>query len=523
MPFSRASGILLHPTSLPGRYGIGDLGASAYAFVDFLYDSGQQLWQLLPLGPTGHGNSPYMSYSAMAGNPFLISLDRLVDERFLVSDDLSNMPDFPGDRVDYQHVAQTKLPLLRRAAQRFQEQASPAQRQAYDTFCETHGFWLDDYALFMALKQVFEGKSWHLWEEAIARRQPAALKHWRTECQNDITFHKFCQFEFHRQWAALKDYANDSGIQIIGDIPIYVAHDSVDVWAFPQFFHLDPETQAPAQMAGVPPDYFSETGQLWGNPIYRWEAMQETGYDWWIERFRATLELVDIVRIDHFRGFCAYWSVPQGEDTAMNGEWVEGPGAQFFKVLADRLGQMPIIAEDLGVITQDVTDLREQFQFPGMKVLHFAFGGGSDNPFLPFNHDRNFIVYTGTHDNDTTQGWFQALPDHERDALLQYLGCTTPDGIHWDMIRLALQSVANQAVFPLQDVLGFGTDSRMNYPGTAEGNWEWRFRSEWVSPELAAKLQHLTRIYGRMPQTPSPRQQRALREAEASSDQEGQE
>lgn len=508
MPFPRASGILLHPTSLPGRFGIGDLGAPAHRFVDFLYESGQQLWQVLPLGPTGHGNSPYMCYSAMAGNPLLISPDLLQEQGWLTTDDLNAVPDFPADWVDYDQVAHQKLPLLQKAAQQFRDTATIEQRQGYDAFCAGHAFWLNDYALFMALKGVFDGKSWHQWEGAIARREPAALDHWRTELKDEIFYQKFFQFEFHRQWGALKHYANDSGIQIIGDIPIYVAHDSVDVWAFPHLFYLDPETQEPSQMAGVPPDYFSATGQLWGNPIYHWEQLEKTNFDWWIERFQAALEVVDIVRIDHFRGFCAYWSVPHGEDTAMNGEWIEGPGERFFKVLAERLGKLPIIAEDLGVITQDVTDLRDTFHFPGMKVLHFAFGGGASNPFLPFNHDRNFIVYTGTHDNDTTQGWFQAMPDHEREALMRYIGCTTADGIHWDMIRLAMASVANQAVFPLQDVLGFGSDTRMNYPGTAEGNWGWRYQEDWLTGDMRDRLLSFTETFGRIPHDPSPRRQR---------------
>jgi len=508
MAFPRSSGILLHPTSFPSRFGIGDLGPAAYRFIDFLYESGQQIWQVLPLGPTGHGNSPYMCYSAMAGNPALISLERLQETGWLFEEDLHTLPSFAADWVDYDHVNQSKLPLLKLAAQRFREQGDLAQRQAFDEFCARSHFWLNDYALFMALKGVFGGKSWHQWDEAIAQRLPEALEHWRIELLDDTFFQKFLQFVFFHQWGELRAYANDAGIQIMGDIPIYVAHDSVDVWAFPDLFHLDPETGNPKLMAGVPPDYFSETGQLWGNPIYRWDRLQETDFHWWLERFKAAFQLVDMVRIDHFRGFCAFWAVPQGEETAINGEWVEAPGEAFFKTLEAQLGALPIIAEDLGVITPDVVALREQFNLPGMKILQFAFGGGADNPFLPFNHDRNFVVYTGTHDNNTTQGWFQTLPDWERDALLNFLGCTGNDGIHWDLMRLAMGSVANQAVFPLQDLLGLGTEARMNFPGKAEGNWQWRYWEGALTQELSDRLRFLTSIYGRMPHQPCARRQR---------------
>ncbi|MEO1144990.1 MAG: 4-alpha-glucanotransferase [Cyanobacteria bacterium J06638_22] len=515
MPFPRSCGILLHPTSLPSPYGIGDLGEAARQFVDFLYDSGQQIWQVLPLGPTGHGNSPYMSYSSMAGNPILISLDQLTIEGWLYSDELGNLRDFPADWVDYNRVNATHMALLKTAAQRFRDGATIEQRQEYKDFCVSKAFWLDDYALFMALKEQFGGKSWYQWEGAIARRQPDALEHWRTQLRVEIEDQKFLQFEFHRQWADVKAYANEAGIQIMGDIPIYVAHDSADVWAFPDFFHLDPETGEPALMAGVPPDYFSATGQLWGNPIYRWDRLQNDGFSWWIERFSATLELVDMVRIDHFRGFSGYWAVTQGEETALNGEWLDAPGDAFFQKLGEQLGSLPIIAEDLGVITPDVAALRDKYHLPGMKILHFAFDGGSGNPFLPFNYDRNFVVYTGTHDNDTTQGWYQSLNDGERQNVLDYMGCTSSDGIHWDFIRLAMSSVANQAVFPLQDAFGLGSDARMNYPGKGEGNWGWRYRSDYLGQELRDRLHKFTGIYGRLPTEPAPRKQREEEEAKA--------
>lgn len=510
MPFPRSSGILLHPTSFPSRYGIGDLGDSAYRFVEFLQRSGQQFWQVLPLGPTGHGNSPYMCFSSMAGNPLLISPDRLYHEGWLTDEDLANLPDFPAERVEYDRVIETKMPLLLKAAQRFKEHATVEQRMEFDAFCASRAFWLNDYALFMALKQAQGGMSWHQWNEAIASRDSEALTEWRLKLSEEIFQHKYLQFEFFRQWSTLRDYANDLGIRIIGDIPIYVAHDSVDVWAFPEFFHLDPETGEPALMAGVPPDYFSETGQLWGNPIYHWEALEEAGFGWWLQRFRSTLDYVDIVRIDHFRGFCAYWAVPQGEETAMNGEWIDAPGTAFFETLEKELGHLPILAEDLGLITPDVEELRDRFEFPGMKILQFAFGGGADNPFLPFNFERNCVVYTGTHDNDTTQGWFSELSEYERDRLIRYLGCASEAGIHWDLIRLGMASVANQAIFPLQDLLGLGTESRMNYPGKPDGNWEWRYRAEVLTEELGDRLLALVELYGRAPKPPSKQEQEAL-------------
>lgn len=503
MTFNRASGVLLHPTSLPGRFGIGDLGASAYQFIDFLTGSAQQIWQVLPLGPTGHGNSPYMCYSSMAGNPLLISPDLLRDQGFLSNDDLNAMPGFVEYKVDYDQVYAHKMPLLIKAAENFKHHATSGQRQEFEGFCASRAFWLNDFALFMALKEAHGGASWHQWEPAIARRQPEAIEDWHQRLGDAIFQQKYLQFEFFRQWSALKEYANDRGISIIGDIPIYVAHDSADVWAFPELFHLDEETGEPALMAGVPPDYFSPTGQLWGNPIYRWDRLKETNFEWWIQRFRALLEYVDLIRIDHFRGFRAYWVVERGEETAENGEWVEAPGEAFFETLNQVLGHLPILAEDLGVITPDVEALRDRFEFPGMKVLQFAFGSDLENPFLPFNYIRNCVVYTGTHDNDTTVGWFYQLSDWERNNVYRYLGNTGPDGIQWDLIRLALSSVARIAIIPLQDILGFGSDCRMNFPGKPSGNWEWRYYSGTLNWELSDRLRHLTTIYGRAPK-PKP-------------------
>ena len=499
MPFTRSSGILLHPTSFPSRFGIGDLGSEAYRFVDFLAQSAQQLWQILPVGPTGYGNSPYLSYSAMAGNPLLISPERLKDEGLLTDEDFANLPAFPVEKVDFEQVVKTKMPLLKLAYENFQPKATPVLQKEFAGFCESMAYWLDDYALFMALRDTHEGTSWHTWEREIAQRQPEALEQWRQRLSAEISFFKYTQFEFFRQWSELKRYANMRGIQIIGDIPIYVAHDSADVWAHPKIFCLHEETGEPALMAGVPPDYFSATGQLWGNPVYNWEQLQQQDFKWWVQRFQAMLEYIDIIRIDHFRGFQAYWAVPRGETTAINGEWIEAPGEALFQTLNQNLGKPPVLAEDLGTITPEVEALRDQFEFPGMKILQFAFGSGPDNPYLPFIYSRNCVVYTGTHDNDTTLGWFNQLPEYEKEAVLRYLGCTSSEGIHWDLIRLALASVGNQVIIPLQDILGLGTDSRMNVPSKAEGNWQWRYQADALTDELRDRLKTLTETYGRTP------------------------
>jgi len=502
MPFPRSSGILLHPTSFPSRFGIGDLGLEAYRFIDFLAESYQQYWQVLPLGPTGYGNSPYASYSAMAGNPLLISPEQLREQGILAEDDFANLPAFPVEKVDFEQVVQTKIPLLKKACENFKTKASPLQQKEFAGFCESKAYWLDDYALFMALKDTHEGASWYTWKPELAKLQPEALDQWRQQLKDEIFYYKYIQFEFFRQWSELKQYANMRGIQIIGDIPIYVAHDSADVWAHPEIFCLDEQTGEAAIMAGVPPDYFSETGQLWGNPVYNWEKLQQLDFKWWVQRFQAMLDYIDIIRIDHFRGFQAYWAVSKGETTAMKGEWIEAPGEALFKVLNDKLGKLPVLAEDLGVITPEVEALRDKFEFPGMKILQFAFGSDPGNPFLPFNYPRNCVVYTGTHDNDTTVGWFNKLSDYEKDAVLSYLGCTSSEGIHWDLIRLALSSVANQAITPLQDMLGLDTEARMNYPSTPEGNWEWRYQSDALTPELHTRLKTLTKTYGRAPINP---------------------
>lgn len=501
MPFPRASGILLHPTCFPSQFCIGDLGLEAYRFIDFLVESRQQLWQILPLGPTRKDNSPYASYSAMAGNPLLLSPEILWKKGFLAKEDFASLPRWETETIDYERAITTKMPLLRKACENFIANASLAQLKEFEEFCESKADWLDDYALFMALKQAHGGASWNTWEAEIAHRQPAVMEKWRRKLSAEIFYYKYLQFEFCSQWSELKRYANQSGIQIIGDIAIYVAHDSADVWAHSENFCLSRETNEPALMAGVPPDYFSATGQLWGNPVYDWVRLQQENFQWWVQRFQAMLSYVDFIRIDHFRGFQAYWAVKQGETTAINGEWIEAPGEAFFKVLNDKLGKLPIIAEDLGAITPKVEALRDRFEFPGMKILQFAFGAGLqvEKRFLPCNYQSNCVVYTGTHDNNTTVGWFNQLSPQDRVPVQCYLGCSSSEGIHWDLIRLALSSVANQAIIPLQDILGLGTEARMNFPGKDQGNWSWRYQSAALTQEVCNRLKAMTEIYDRTP------------------------
>ncbi len=492
----RKCGILLHPTSLPGRYGIGDLGSWAYRFADFLADGGQQIWQVLPLGPPGYGNSPYQCFSSIAGNPLLISLEGLLEQGLLNPDDLKPAPGFPSARVDFGSVIPFKWALLRQAARAFFRHRPRVLHKEYQEFCEREGHWLDGFAHFAALKELNGGVAWTEWKR---RRKPEP---------QDLNSQKFIQFEFFRQWRALKNYCNERGIQIVGDLPIFVAHDSADVWANPELFDLD-ENGRPKTIAGVPPDYFSSTGQCWGNPLYRWDKMAETGYRWWIERVRSMLDLVDVIRIDHFRGFEKYYEIPGDATTAVNGRWVEGPGDRLFSAIKEALGRLPFIAEDLGFITPEVHALRDRWGFPGMRVLQFAFGNLSPtDPFKPYNFIRNCVVYTGTHDNETTVGWFRSIGEstlsaqqerEERERARHYMNSDGP-GIHWDFIRLALASVADTAVYPLQDVLGLGSEARMNRPAIAADNWEWRFDGDRLLPELGAKLRTMSELYGRLPQ-----------------------
>jgi 4-alpha-glucanotransferase len=495
MEWKRVSGILLHPTSLPGRFGIGDLGDEAYRFVDWLASAAQQLWQILAIGPTGYADSPYASFSAFAGNPMLISPDRLAAAGDLLSADLADVPAFPADHVDFGWVIQFKTDLFHKAARRFFDHASPERRDQFDRFCHDHRRWLDDFALFMAVKAEHNMVVWTQWEQDIALRRSEAVARWQEKLADETRYHKYLQFQFFQQWQALRRYANERQVQIMGDIPIFVAHDSADVWAHPELYYLD-EQGEPTVVAGVPPDYFSATGQRWGNPLYRWDLMEERGYTWWIDRVRHTFSLVDVLRIDHFRGFEAYWEIPASEPTAVVGRWVKGPGNKLFHALKAALGELPIIAEDLGVVTPEVVALREEFGFPGMKVLQFAFDSDASNPYLPFNHDYDCVVYTGTHDNDTTRGWYESQSEDLRHRVRLYLGTHGHD-ISWDMIRLALSSVADIAVVPLQDVLGLGSEARMNRPGDPSGNWQWRYLPGVLNHELATRLRTLVDIYGR--------------------------
>ena len=507
----RSSGVLLHPTCLPGPHGIGDLGPAAYGFADWLAAAGQGLWQVLPLGPTGFGNSPYMSLSAFAGNHLLISLDRLVENGLLEAGDVAPPTPLPSDRVDFERVAPFKEALLHRAFERFTRDASSADRDAFFAFCEEQAAWLEDYALFMALKRAHDGRLWTDWEAGAARREDDALVAWRNRLAGTVEWHKFLQFEFHRQWSALRAYCAERGIRMVGDTAIYVAHDSAEVWANPGLFHLD-EAGAPLVVAGVPPDYFSATGQRWGNPLYRWDRMAQTDFDWWVRRLRADFDKTDFVRLDHFRGFEAYWEVPASEPVATHGRWVQGPGAAFFERTGARLAELGIepriIVEDLGVITPEVDRLRDRFGFPGMRILQMAFGTDPKaSEYLPHSYVRNCVVYTATHDHNTTRGWFTAEPgtqstqsaaviEAERAAACRYAGSDGAE-IHWDFIRLALGSVAAMAIVPLQDVLGLGTEARMNRPGSGSGNWEWRFAPDALGDELSARLAALTDIYER--------------------------
>jgi 4-alpha-glucanotransferase len=486
MKFQRSSGILLHPTSLPGPHGSGDLGPAAYHFIDWLVVAGQKVWQMLPLGPVGYGNSPYMSLSAFAGNPMLIDLQELVARGWLPGEALGHVPDFDPHRIDYAHSIQFRLNQLRKASRGFFTKGSGADGKAFETFCRQHAGWLDDYALFMALNDRYRGKAWSQWDSEITHRRAAVLKKVSKELSGEIDYHKFTQWCFMRQWKNLRKYANEKGILLFGDIPIFVAHHSADVWSNPGSFHLDKDCN-PTVVAGVPPDYFSETGQRWGNPLYRWDVMKKEKYIWWIKRFQSTFELVDILRIDHFRGFVGYWEIPASEKTAVKGRWVKGPREALFDAVERKLGKLPIVAEDLGLITPEVISLRDKFQFPGMKVLQFAFSDGPENPFLPHNFHDNAVVYSGTHDNDTTIGWFKTATSREKEFALRYTG-TDGKEIQWDLIRLALRSVAVLSVFPFQDILGLDSPDRMNFPGTTKGNWEWRFSWSQVNPGHASRL-----------------------------------
>lgn len=495
MNFPRASGVLLHPTSLPGDFGIGDLGAEAYKFVDFLYDSGQTYWQILPLAPPGDGDSPYSAYSAFAGNTLLISPELLVDDGLTADVDIKSAPEFSSAKVEFSKIREWKRLILAKAFEKFRSTSGPSLHGEFEFFTRENFWWLDDYAVFCAMKASHEGQAWFQWAAPLKARAEGALSIVRSQLAREIAAEKFYQFLFFRQWHALKRYANRCGVQMIGDAPIFVALDSADVWCNQNKFKLNADG-SPKFVAGVPPDYFSETGQLWGNPIYDWEAMLRDNFGWWTARIAFALQTVDVLRLDHFIGFARNWEVPGGDETAENGHWRDVPGREFFTIIRQRLGKLAIIAEDLGSLTPEVEHLRDAFGIPGMHILQYAFGGDARNRDLPHNYVRNCVVYTGTHDNDTTLGWFKAADKNVRSHCREYLQ-TRGRKIHWDMIRAVFASVADTAIVPMQDVLGLGSEHRMNRPATESGNWTWRMPPDSISHDLTARLKDLTVLFGR--------------------------
>ena len=498
MHLERAAGVLLHPTSLPGPHGSGDCGPAAYHFVDWLVSAGQSLWQILPLNPIGAGNSPYASDSAFAGNPLLIDLQELQQQGWLLAEELQPVDGLSAEHVAYAQMRPYRMQRLALAERRFAALPAPHERrQQFGSFCAAHAHWLDDYSLFMALSEAHDYRSWTTWPDALVRREPQALATAAQAHAGRIGFWKFCQWSFFRQWLKLKAYANGRGVKIVGDVPIFIGHHSAEVWSHQSLFELGPDGK-PTVVAGVPPDFFSATGQRWGNPLYRWEVHARSRFAWWVQRMRGVFELVDIVRIDHFRGFAGYWEIPSSEPTAVHGQWRPGPGAALFEAIAAALGPMPIIAEDLGVITPDVEALRRRFDFPGMRILQFAFGDDAGNSFLPHHHERDSVVYPGTHDNDTSIGWWAAAGEHEREFARAYLGCDGQD-MAWALIRACCASVADTAIVAMQDVLSLPTTARMNYPGQSEGWWQWRMHWSQVHDWHAQRLAALCRLYGRLP------------------------
>jgi 4-alpha-glucanotransferase len=501
----RGSGILLHLTSLPGEYGIGDLGAGAFRFIDFLYAAGQSYWQFLPIGPTSlvFDNSPYMSRSVFAGNPLCISPEKLHAKGLLSQNDLADRPDFSEYVVDYEKITLFKNKLLQIA---FHNYNHSGPDNDFKIFCQDHKNWLDDYALFMCLRDKHHLKPWHEWPTSFARRNSKSLSQFSRKFEDKLLYYKFIQYIFFTQWQNISEYAKSKGISLIGDIPIYVGFDSVDVWANQELFKLDTKTCQPTKVAGVPPDYFSETGQRWGNPVYKWylsnKKINEQLLNWWLARFKHIFSMMDMVRIDHFRGFESYWEIPARDKTAVNGSWIKGPGKTLFQYISKKLGPLPIIAEDLGVITPAVTKMRKSLGYPGMKVLQFAFESDETNPYLPHNYTQtNMLVYTGTHDNNTTLGWFlgDKLPETARNHVRQYINSTNDEHISWDLIRLAMSTIADLAIIPLQDILGFGEDCRMNTPGTADNNWRWRCGADFLNDGTAQRLHDITSFYNRSP------------------------
>jgi len=493
----RITGILLHPTSFPAHGGIGDLGPAAYEFINFLASSSQGLWQILPLNPVGIGNSPYSSTSAFAGNVLLISLERLAD-RGMISHERVHSIDAPEGSVNYPRVMQKKLPLLHEAASWFLKNASGEHRARFDQFVAANSWWLEDYVLFEALRIRHEQRSWNTWPHELAHREAKAMAAIREELRDELDRSRFLQFAFFEQWRALHAYSRSKGVRIIGDVAIFVSYDSADVWTHPDIFRLDANTLEPECVAGVPPDAFSNTGQRWGNPLYRWDALKQQGYDWWVKRMSWALTCCDIIRLDHFRGFQQFWEIPNSEPTAVHGRWVDGPGEDLFRVLRERLGDLPFIAEDLGVITAEVNALRERWQMPGMRILQFAFGDPGAHIYLPHRYEPNTVVYTGTHDNDTTLGWWKNCSENERKFAGALLGDAS-DGMNWSMVRLAQSSTANLCVVPLQDVLSLGSEARMNVPSFGDGNWTWRYRPGALQQDLAYKLATLAEVTDRQP------------------------
>ena len=488
----RESGILMHITSLPGPYGVGTMGKEAYRFVDFLKNAGQHYWQILPLTPTGYGDSPYQSCSTFAGNHYLIDLDMLIEEGLLEKPEVENRDWFWSEtKTDYGRLYNNRLPVLRLAYDRFQG------GEDFDRFCRENSSWLPDFALFMALKGKLGGAAWYTWEDGLKKRDPGAIWNARQELKDEIRFYSFVQYIFDRQWTALRRYAHENGVKIIGDVPIYVPYDSADVWSNPELFQMD-EQMNPTAVAGCPPDAFSDDGQLWGNPLYRWDLLKQDGYGWWIRRLAAAGKLYDVVRMDHFRGFEAYWSVPFGDATAKNGHWVKGPGMDFMNAVKEKLPQISLIAEDLGFLTQEVLDLRDDSGFPGMKVLGFAFDSREPSEYLPHTYPANSVVYTGTHDNMTTRQWFDTAPADAVAYAREYMNITAEEGDVWGMIRTAFASVSDTCIIPMQDYLNLGGEARMNFPGTmTDANWTWR-ASEGYLDGLTEKILRLTKLYGRL-------------------------
>jgi 4-alpha-glucanotransferase len=490
---TRLSGVLLHPSSLPGKYGIGSLGAEAFRFVDWLSETGQKVWQILPLGPTDWSHSPYQAYSAFAGNPDLIDLELLAKEGYLSSEQLDHPPHFPTDKINFKIVLPYREKLLKRAFDKFIATGG-FDSQAYSRFRDHNSWWLDTWSLFDACRKNLPGADWSEWPEALKLREETALADYSALYQETVQFNCFLQFLFFEQWFALKKYANDKGISIFGDIPLYVAFNSADVWSNRKLFMLD-KKQQPVLVGGVPPDYFSKTGQLWGNPLFDWDRMKQQGYGWWMARIHFNLKLFDLVRIDHFRGLESFWAIPAGEKTAINGSWMKANGDELLQLLQQQIGSLPIVAEDLGLITEEVDRLRKKYALPGMKVLQFAFSEEAGNTHLPHNYANDFVAYTGTHDNDTTAGWLQSLKKEEKQKVQSYLA--TDELNAWHLIRKAEESVAQLAIIPMQDILGLSGSARMNKPGTTKGNWVWRMDAGLLKKEDGDRLLELTRLYGR--------------------------